>query len=50
MHTFGRVTVTFLALSVLSAIAAPAASAGPVDDVVCYVKTKDAYKCFHWGP
>lgn len=50
MSKIRQFTCALLAVSALSGIAAPAASAGPVQDAVCYVKTGDAYRCFHWGP
>jgi len=45
-----------LALAALGALAGGAtpltasASADTVDDVVCFVKTRDAFVCFRWGP
>ena len=46
-----RIAAAALAAAALVATTAPAASAaGPVDQVVCWVKTGDEIKCFHWGP
>ena len=52
----GRKTAIVLALSLAGALGAGAAplassaSADTVDDVVCYVKTGNAYVCFRMGP
>lgn len=54
MNTTRRITAAVLALGALVASAAPAAAVAspvePVDQVVCWVKTGDEIKCFHWGP